>query len=33
VAALAALEHPSVGVARARYGVGLERAARPPWQR
>ena len=33
VAALAALEHPSVGAARARYGVGLERAARPPWQR
>ena len=33
VAALAALEHPSVGGARARYGVGLERAARPPWQR
>jgi pyruvate dehydrogenase E1 component len=33
VAALAALEHPSVGGARARYGVGLESAPRAPWQR
>jgi pyruvate dehydrogenase E1 component len=33
VAALAALGHPSVGDARRRYGIGLESAGRPPWQR
>ncbi len=31
IAALAALEHPSVGEARARYGI--DGAARPAWQR
>ena len=31
LAALAALEHPSVGLARQRYGV--DDALRPPWQR
>jgi len=33
VAALAALDHPSVGDARRRYGIGLENGTRPPWQR
>jgi len=33
VAALAALDHASVGNARSRYGIGLESAPRPPWQR
>ncbi len=31
IAALAALEHPSVGEARARYGI--DAGARPAWQR
>ena len=33
VAALAAIGHPSVGGARTRYGIGLEGAGRPAWQR
>jgi pyruvate dehydrogenase E1 component len=33
LAALAAMEHPSVAAARARYRVGLEGAGRPAWQR
>ena len=33
VAALAAMEHPSVGDARTRYRIGLEGAGRPAWQR
>jgi pyruvate dehydrogenase E1 component len=31
LAALAAMEHPSVGLARQRYGI--DDALRPPWQR
>ena len=31
VAALAALEHPSAGAARDRYGI--DAGSRPPWQR
>jgi pyruvate dehydrogenase E1 component len=33
VAALAAMGHPSVGGARTRYGIGVEGAGRPAWQR
>jgi pyruvate dehydrogenase E1 component len=33
VAALAAMEHASVGEARARYRIGIEGAGRPAWQR
>jgi pyruvate dehydrogenase E1 component len=33
VAALAAMDHPSVGDARTRYRIGLEGAGRPAWQR